>query len=98
MENNLRQTFIKKGKVMFSRLASLNTVPENRLGVEILQESTQLRQYLERIQFITYESPLKIQVLAKNYTLKLPIIGELSLNMTTTPILFMITKIGNGSI
>jgi|GEM_PF-1029286 len=63
-DNNLRQTFISKGKVLFSRLASLTTVPERRLGVEILQESTQLRQYLERIQFITYEKPLKILLLA----------------------------------
>jgi hypothetical protein len=66
IDNNLRQTFIKKGRVMFSRLASLTTVPERRLGVEILQESTQLRQYLERIQFLTYESPLRIQVLSSH--------------------------------
>lgn len=63
-DNNLRQTFVKNGRVMFSRLASLTTVPERRLGVEILQESTQLRQYLERIQFLSYESPLRIQVLS----------------------------------
>ncbi len=63
-DNNLRQTFVKQGRVMFSRLASLTTVPERRLGVEILQESTQLRQYLERIQFLSYESPLRIQVLS----------------------------------
>lgn len=63
-DNNLRQTFVKNGKVMFSRLASLNAVPEDRLGVEIHQESTQLRQYLERIQFISYEIPLRIRVLA----------------------------------
>lgn len=65
-DNNLRQTFVKNGRVMFSRLASLTTVPERRLGVEILQESTQLRQYLERIQFLSYESPLRIQVLSSH--------------------------------
>lgn len=65
-ENNLRQTFVKNGRVMFSRLASLTTVPERRLGVEILQESTQLRQYLERIQFLSYESPLRIHILSSH--------------------------------
>jgi hypothetical protein len=63
-DNNLRQSFVKNGHVMFSRLASLTTVPERRLGVEILQESTQLRQYLERIQFLSYESPLRVLVLS----------------------------------
>lgn len=63
-DNNLRQTFVKNGRVMFSRLASLTIVPEQSLGVEILQESTQLRQYLERIQFLSYESPLRIHVLS----------------------------------
>lgn len=62
--NNLRQTFVNKGKVAFSRLASLGVVPEERLGIEILQESTQLRQYLERIQFIPYEARLRILVLS----------------------------------
>src|SRR5690606_18417935 len=60
----LRQTFIHKGKVMFSRQASLGNVPERRLGVEILQESVQLRQYLERIHFIPYEKTLTVQILA----------------------------------
>lgn len=60
----LRQTFIRKGKVMFSRQASLGNVPERRLGVEILQESVQLRQYLERIHFIPYEKRLNVQILA----------------------------------
>jgi hypothetical protein len=65
-DNNLRQTFVKNGRVMFSRLASLTTVPERRLGVEIVQESTQLRQYLERIQFLNYESSLRVQVLSSH--------------------------------
>jgi hypothetical protein len=65
-DNNLRQTFVKNGRVMFSRLASLTTVPERRLGVEILQESTQLRQYLERIQFLSYESQLRIHVMSSH--------------------------------
>lgn len=63
-DNYLRQTFISRGKVMFSRQASLSNVPQRRLGVEILQESVQLRQYLERIQFIPYEKTLTVQILA----------------------------------
>lgn len=62
-DNNLRQTYAKQGRVLFSRLASLNTVPEARLGIEILQETAQLRQYLERVQFLNYESALRILVL-----------------------------------
>jgi hypothetical protein len=62
--NNLRQTFVHRGRVLFSRLASLTVVPERRLAMEILQECIQLRQYLERIQFLRYESHLRILVLS----------------------------------
>src|SRR5690606_27634087 len=38
--------------------------PDRQLGTEIQQESVQLRQYLERIQFIHYKDTLKVQILA----------------------------------
>src|SRR5690606_29363379 len=63
-EHFLRQTFIVSGKVKFSRQASLGHVPDRQLGMEIQQESVQLRQYLERIQFIHYKDTLKVQILA----------------------------------
>jgi hypothetical protein len=63
-DNLLRQSFVSKGRMLFSRQASLVDVPEKRLGVEILQESVQLRQYLERIHFVPYEKRLEVQVLA----------------------------------
>ncbi len=59
---NLRQTFIRKGLVMFSRLTPMQARDNTLLGSDILQETLQLRQYFERIQFVPYEAALRIQV------------------------------------
>jgi hypothetical protein len=59
---NLRQTFIRKGMVMFSRLTPMQARENTLLGSDILQETLQLRQYFERIQFVPYEAVLHIQV------------------------------------
>jgi hypothetical protein len=59
---NLRQTFIRKGMVMFSRLTPMQSRENTYLGTDILQETLQLRQYFERIQFVPYEAVLRIQV------------------------------------
>lgn len=59
---NLRQTFIRKGIVMFSRLTPMQLRDNTLLGSDILQETLQLRQYFERIQFVPYEAVLRIQV------------------------------------
>lgn len=69
----LRQSFVSKGRMLFSRQASLVDVPEKRLGVEILQESVQLRQYLERIHFVPYEKTLEVQVMAATTDAKLKV-------------------------
>jgi hypothetical protein len=59
---NLRQTFIRKGAVMFSRLTPMQLRENALLGSDVLQETLQLRQYFERIQFLPYEAVLRIQV------------------------------------
>lgn len=62
--NNLRQTFIKEGQVLFSRLTTLATRELTLLGTDIFQETQQIRQYFERIEFIAYDAPLRIRVYA----------------------------------
>lgn len=59
---NLRQTFLRKGIVMFSRLTPVQARETMLLGGDVLQETLQLRQYFERIQFVPYEATLRIQV------------------------------------
>lgn len=59
---NLRQTFVRKGIVMFSRLTPVQARETMLLGGDVLQETLQLRQYFERIQFVPYEATMRIQV------------------------------------
>ncbi len=60
--NELRQTFMKKGKVLFSRLTNLTSRDLNNLGKEIYKESVQIRSYLERVKLLPYEESLKIRI------------------------------------
>ena len=62
--NNLRQSFFQEGKLLFSRLSNLTSQSGPELASEINNETLQVRQYLERIQFVPYESVLRIQVLS----------------------------------
>ena len=59
---NLRQTYLRKGRVLFSRLTTLPTTDPAALGASIYQESLQIRQYLERIRLLSYESPIEVRV------------------------------------
>lgn len=61
-DSNLRQTYLRKGMVLFSRLTPMPVRNNAQLGSDILQETLQLRQYFERIQFVPYEAALRIQV------------------------------------
>lgn len=79
-DNVLRQSFFQSGKLLFSRLTTLNTRNSTDLEDEIYQETLQVRQYLERIQFVGYEAPLQILVLTT-----LPA-GELDLQDRSTSI------------
>jgi hypothetical protein len=60
--NNLRQTFFKNRQMLFSRLTTLTGRDYGQLGDDIHRETVQLRQYLERIQFLTYDAMLHIEV------------------------------------
>ncbi len=60
--NELRQTFMKKGKILFSRLTTLSSRNLDSLGKEIYKESVQIRSYLERVKLLPYEEYLKIKI------------------------------------
>lgn len=64
LENNfdLRQTYMRKGKVLFSRLTSLSSRTQVEIGKEIYKESVQIRSYLERVKLLPYEETLKINI------------------------------------
>tara|TARA_R110000824_G_scaffold7892_4_gene35853 strand:- start:81868 stop:83460 length:1593 start_codon:yes stop_codon:yes gene_type:complete len=64
LENNfeLRQTFMLRGKVLFSRLTSLSSRDRLEIGKEIYKESVQIRSYLERVKLLPYEETLKINI------------------------------------
>ena len=60
--NSLRQSYFQQGHLLFSRLSSLHMRPDQNLWSEIYQETIQVRQYLERIQFLPYGISLRVQV------------------------------------
>lgn len=64
LENDyeLRQTFMKSGKILFSRLTTLSSRDEVNLGREVYKESVQIRSYLERVKLLPYEETLKIRL------------------------------------
>jgi hypothetical protein len=62
--NNLRQTFIREGQVLFSRLTTLTATGARQLGAAIHHETRQIRQYFERNEFLVYNAPLRIRVYA----------------------------------
>lgn len=61
--NCLRQSFFAEGRLMFSRLTNLASHGGTDLAASVHNETLQVRQYLERIQFVQYEAPLRIQVI-----------------------------------
>lgn len=64
LENNydLRQTYMRNGKVIFSRLTSLSSRSQTDIGREIYKETVQIRSYLERVKLLPYEETLKINI------------------------------------
>lgn len=71
--NCLRQSFFAEGKLMFSRLTNLASHGGADLAAAVHNETLQVRQYLERIQFVQYEAPLRIQVIAALGARQLPL-------------------------
>lgn len=60
--SELRQTFLRNGKIHFSRLTSLTTKEASSLPNAINHESLQIRQYLERIKLLPFDSQMVIKV------------------------------------
>ncbi|HWK55478.1 MAG TPA: hypothetical protein VNR18_13960, partial [Hyphomicrobiales bacterium] len=60
--HNLRQSFFHKGQLLFSRLTTIARHSGTTLGSDIYLETLQVRQYLERVQFIPFEARLRIQL------------------------------------
>lgn len=60
--SELRQTFMRGGKIQFSRLTSLTTKETASLPDAINHESLQIRQYLERIKLLPFDSQMVIKV------------------------------------
>lgn len=60
--SELRQTFLSSGKIQFSRLTSLTTKESASLPEAINHESLQIRQYLERIKLLPFDSQMMIRV------------------------------------
>jgi len=60
--SELRQTFLRNGKIQFSRLTSLTTKETASLPDAINHESLQIRQYLERIKLLPFDSQMLIHV------------------------------------
>ena len=60
--SELRQTFLRSGKIHFSRLTSLTTKESSSLPNAINHESLQIRQYLERIKLLPFDSQMVIRV------------------------------------
>ena len=61
-ETELRQTYLRNGKVYFSRLTSLTSNELSHISQAITQESMQIRQYLERIKQLPFDSQLNIKL------------------------------------
>lgn len=63
-ESSFRQTYFKKGKVLFSRLTSLELQDQSAPGADIRQETLHIRKYLERIKLLSIDSHLQFHVLS----------------------------------
>lgn len=58
----VRQTYLRKGKVMFSRLAPRLADTEGGFHEQLLTQAQQTRKYLERIKLVPYERELDVFV------------------------------------
>jgi len=60
----MRQTYLQKGRVIFSRLTPITQRNQDDLQAMLQQQSVQTRKYLERIKQIPYDTPLPVHVLS----------------------------------
>lgn len=59
-KNGLRQTYMQKGRLKFSRL--LSVVDHNDMAEMLLSECIHIRQYLERLKLLPHGQPLQVHV------------------------------------
>ena len=60
----MRQTYLQKGRVIFSRLTPITERNQDDMQGMLQQQSVQTRKYLERIKQIPYDTLLPVHVLA----------------------------------
>jgi len=62
-ESGIRQTFIVKGQMMFSRLTPIPANPDADLAVAIMEACEQTRGYLTRIELIEFDEALDVRII-----------------------------------
>lgn len=62
--SSFRQTYLQKGRVMFSRVSRLEIAEGTPPGVAIRNETLQVRKYLERARLLRMNSQLRFHVLS----------------------------------
>ena len=71
--SGMRQTYLQKGRVIFSRLTPINDRQDDNLATMLLEQSVQTRKYLERIKQLPYDTRLCIHAMVPaELSLELP--------------------------
>lgn len=85
--SGMRQTYLQKGRVIFSRLTPINDRQDLDLATMLLEQSVQTRKYLERIKQLPYDTRLCVHALpAEGLTLELPVaLEESQLEFSSQP-------------
>ncbi len=63
----LRQTYLYKGKVYFSRVSPMNLDDERDFGAALIEQCGQTRKYLERVKLVPYDQHMRVEVIAPAY-------------------------------
>jgi len=72
--SGMRQTYLQKGQVIFSRLTPIVDLSDEGLSTMLLEQSIQTRKYLERIRQLPYDTRVSVHVLAADgMSLEMPV-------------------------
>lgn len=66
LHSGLRQTYLQRKQLKFSRLLSLTTIRAGSPAEVILAECSHTRQYLERLKLLPHDQPLEIHIHVDN--------------------------------
>ncbi len=73
--SGLRQTYLQKGRVIFSRLTSIKDREDVALPELLIEQTLQTRKYLERIKQLPYDTRLNLHLFSsKGFELELPVL------------------------